>query len=371
MTELDLDLKVASRRLLWRMGFSTRVDVPLRAVVPGHSPGATKYESFTDLDVLGIMSGPGFALRKVIADCKTSQRRSTERMFWIRGVADFFTADDAWMVRSGGVTAAARQLSARLGISVLEQKDLVVLESHHPTDLSLNDRPLAMLFDAKAVGSYMKAFTTLSKNLERLLEYREFDYWVYEEHRNLLQLVAHVKDAARNLDPAHPVHRALFYECVWLYTLSIAQASAHVRALHVTAIDAALQQYIFGGQLALQEKRRLAALLRRLAPEGVEGTDDGVLPVWYPQLLELVSRHLRQPFALNNELRYAEWLAEAQHAKETMTVANAFGGAYHEVACQLLEGVSDFLVAVADLDPGFRNHARTALGQPSAVTQEG
>jgi hypothetical protein len=370
VTELDLDLKVASRRLLWRMGFSTRVDVKLRAVVPGHSPGDTKYESFTDLDVLGIMSAPGFALRKVIADCKTSQRRSTERMFWIRGVADFFTADDAWMVRSGGVTAAARQLSVRLGISVLEQKDLVVLESHHPTELRLSDKPLAILFDAKAVGSYMKAFTTLSKNLEELLEYREFDYWVYDEHRNLLQLVAHVTHAARNLDPAHPVHRALFYECIWLYALSIAQASAHVRALHVNEIDAALQQYIFGGQLALREKRRLAALLRQLAPKGAEGTDDGVLPVWYPQLLELVSRHLRQPYALNDELRYAEWLAAAQHAKETITVANAFGDSYQKVPSQLLEGVSDFLVAVANLNPGFRDHARTVLGPPSPATQE-
>uniref|UniRef100_UPI003F588B1F SDR family NAD(P)-dependent oxidoreductase n=1 Tax=Mycolicibacterium obuense TaxID=1807 RepID=UPI003F588B1F len=137
MSELDLGLKVASRRLLWRMGFTTRVDVPLRAFVPpSASRRGARYETFTDLDVLGIAVAPGFALRSVISDCKTTQRGSTERMFWVRGVSDFFAADDAWMVRTGGVTAASRQLAARLGISVLEPTDLARLEEFHPVDLT-------------------------------------------------------------------------------------------------------------------------------------------------------------------------------------------------------------------------------------------
>jgi hypothetical protein len=57
VSEKDLRLKAAARRLLWRMGFTTRVDVPLRAVlsVPMHrgseadrrsTPSA---QAFTDL----------------------------------------------------------------------------------------------------------------------------------------------------------------------------------------------------------------------------------------------------------------------------------------------------------------------------------
>ena len=368
MTELDLGLKVASRRLLWRMGYSTRIDVPLRAFVPTTGRKSSKHESFTDLDVLGVVSTSGFTLQKVIADCKTSQRGSTERMFWIRGVADFFKANDAWMVRSGGVTAAARQLSGRLGISVLEPTDLEMLESHHPTDLRLDEGPLAPLFETASVDRYMKAFTTLDKRLDKLVEYRQFDYWVYDEHRNLLQVVAHLSDAAKNLDPANPIHRALFYECAWLYTLSLAQAAAYVRAVHVTAIDTALQEYIFGGQIALREKQGLAALLRRLAPEGTPDGDDGVLPAWYPQLLELLTRHLRRPYVINDELRYAEWLAEAQQTKERTTAALAFGDAFNAVAAKLLADVCGFLVSMGKLNPDFRLHARAALAQPVQVT---
>lgn len=372
MTELDLGLKVTSRRLLWRMGFATRVDVPLRAFVPVSKVKSrqARYESFTDLDVLGVAIAPGFSVRTVIADCKTSLRGSTERMFWIRGVADFFQADEAWMVRSAGVTAAARQLSGRLRISVLEPADLAQLEEYQPSDLPLSEPNLAFLFDEEAVARYMKAFTTLDKRLDKLLEYRQFDYWVYDEHRNLVQLVAHLTDAARYLDASQPSHRAIFYDIAWLYTLSLAHAAAHIRAVHVTNVDTSLREYLFGGQIELQEKQKLAAILTRLASRGAPlSSDDGVLPPWYPSLLELLTRHLRRPYVVADQLRYAEWVAENQLAKQPCGVSQAFGAAFSPLAAKLLADVCGFLVTVAKLDPAFRMHARTALAQvPSSVS---
>jgi hypothetical protein len=368
VSELDLGLKVASRRLLWRMGFTTRVDVPLRAYVPpSTSRRGSRYETFTDLDVLGIAVSPGFALRSVIADCKTTQRGSTERMFWVRGVSDFFAADDAWMVRTGGVTAASRQLAARLGISVLEATDLTRLEEFHPIELPLDSGPLALLFDETRVAAVLKALTTVDRKLEPLVEYRQFDYWVYDEHRNLLQVVAHLAAAAKHLDASHPTHRALFIDCAWLYTLSLAHACANVRAVHVSDVDTALQQYLFGGQMALQEKRKLAAALAHYAPAGAAADDDGVLPSWYGQLLELVTRHLRRPTLIGEELRYAEWVTEAQLAKENCTVADAFGSSFSPIAAKLFADVCGFLVTVSRLDPDFRTFARQVCAQADSA----
>lgn len=132
VTEHDLGLKVVSRRLLWRMGYTTRLDVKLRGVRgPGRPDRADERsqrgagpESFTDLDVLGLGLAGGSRLYSAIVDCKTSQARSTERMFWVRGVADFFASDDAYMVREAVVTEAARQLATRLGITALTSDDL-------------------------------------------------------------------------------------------------------------------------------------------------------------------------------------------------------------------------------------------------------
>ncbi|MBA3618045.1 MAG: hypothetical protein H0W56_00310 [Acidothermales bacterium] len=372
MSELDLGLKVASRRLLWRMGFATRVNVPLRAFVPSGQSSRARYETFTDLDVLGLAVAPGFAVRTVIADCKTSAGRSTERMFWIRGVADFLSADDAWMVRSGGVTAASRQLSSRLRISVLEPSDLERLEEYHPTTLPLIEDGFSFLFEEQAVAKYMKAFGQLDKKLNRLLEYRQFDYWVYDEHRNLVQLVAHLADAAKHLDPDHPVHRALFFELAWLYALSLFRAAVHVRAVHVTDVDTALREYLFGGQVALQEKEQLAAALNRLAPKQLPAPSGaGMLPAWYSLLLELLTRHLRRPQVANAELRYAEWVAEAQLARVSQPVAAIYGSSFDPVAAKLLADVCGFLVTVGRLQPEFRTTARDYLAQPVSDGGEG
>ena len=374
MSELDLGLKVRSRRLMWRMGFTTRVDVPLRAFVPqpASRTKSPRHETYTDLDVLGIAVGPGFSPQTLIADCKTTQRGSTERMFWVRGVSDFFAADEAWMVRAGGVTAASRQLAGRLGISVLEPTDVARLEEYHHCDLQLETGPLAVLFDEEQVAEAMKAPTTLDKKLNSLVEYRQFDYWVLDEYRNLLQVVAHLAAVNRHLDPAHPAHRALFVDCAWLYCLSLAHAIRDARAVHVSDVDGALQQYLFGGQMALQEKRNLAAALAQLAPAGLPADEtDGVLPSWYPQLLELLTRHLRRPTVVNDELRYAEWVTAAQTAKVTGTVADVFGAQFDPIAGKLMADICGFLVTVAHLKPDFRTFARSVFSPSEGSTAQG
>lgn len=117
--------------------------------------------------------------------------------------------------------------------------------------------------------------------------------------------------------------------------------------------------------MALQEKQKLASVLQRLAPKGAAASaTDGVLPVWYPQLLELLTRHLRRPSVVNDELRYAEWGAEAQLAREPATVEQAFGAAFDPLAAKLLSDVCGFLVSVAQVHTGFRTFARGVFAQP-------
>jgi hypothetical protein len=216
MSEKDLGLKVASRRLLWRMGYTTRLDVQLRGAWGPDRSEATKDrnkrssqpESFTDLDVLGIGLA-GARLHSAIVDCKTTAGGSTGRVFWVRGVGDFFAADDAYMVRESVVTDAARQLPTRLGVTTLTSADLRRLEDFHLSDVSLDTAPISHLFDVSSAARLLAAFNGLDKKLKPLLDYREFGYWLYDEHRNLLQLPEHIRACADQLDPRIPHHLAL------------------------------------------------------------------------------------------------------------------------------------------------------------------
>ncbi|MER6754967.1 hypothetical protein ABT235_12410 [Micromonospora echinofusca] len=361
MSEQDLGQKAAVRRLLWRMGFATRVDVPLRAYVPT-SKDRPGHESYTDLDVLGITIAPGFRVQTAIADCKSTSRNTTERMFWIRGVGDFFGADAAYMVRPVKTTDAARQLAARLKIAVVTGEDLTVLENQHPIPLDLNDAPLARLFDVAQIEQYLKAFTGMDRKLAPLLEYRQFDYWVYEPYRNLTQMVSHLADAASTLDPANPLHAALLLDCSWLYLLSVSRAVEHIRATHAADVQTCLLEYFFGGQVALREKKQMLEQLARIVPPAAQGSAQ-LLPAWYNQLLELVGRFNRSPHACLPALQYAEMLSAALVARKRTTVSKAFSTHINPIAAKLLSDIVGFLVASAGLHPNFRTMARELLIQ--------
>ncbi|WP_194925200.1 hypothetical protein [Catenulispora pinisilvae] len=359
MTELDLGQKAAVRRLLWRMGFATRIDVPLRAYVPANK-GKPDYQSFTDLDVLAVTAAPGFRIHTAIADCKSTDKRSTERMFWIRGVGDFFGAEAAYMVRNSKVTDAARQLAARLNIAVLTGDDLAELESAHHIAFDLTDPPLARLFDPAQIADYLKAFTGLDRKLDPLQEYRQFDYWVYEPYRNLTQMVSHLADASTMLDPANPLHAALLVDCCWLYLLAVCRAVEHIRATHAADVETCLVEYFFGGQVAMREKQQLLMHLRRVLPPEA-GVQSQLLPPWFGQLLELVGRFTRTPSACLPALRYAEVLSAALAARRRTSVVQAFGHHTDPIAAKLLADVVGFLVAAAGLNPNFRDMARELL----------
>ncbi|MGW8569842.1 hypothetical protein [Streptomyces niveus] len=374
MSELDLGLKVASRRLLWKMGYTTRLDVALRSVANADAASAKRgsrrssgAEAYTDLDVLGFTVAGGFRVQSAIVDCKTSSKGSTNRMFWVRGVADFFAADAAYMVRERDLSDAARQLSSRLRIAALTGEEVTRLEALHPCGLALDAEPLAWLFQAEKATTVLRAFGDLDKRLKPLADYREFTYWVTDQHRNPLQLIDEVTAAASLLDARIPQHLALVLDCAWLYLLSLGHAAESIRATHIADPDRGLQEHLFGGAAGLLEKRGLAHLLETIKEAGALPGDVHVdlLPVYYPRLRELTVRILARPDTVLPALRMLELVTSVTALGQRIEKPEDMGGLYEEVAAKRAADVVGFLVSTAGLDSGFRTRARSLLlGEP-------
>lgn len=375
MTELDLGLKVAARRLLWRMGYTTRVDVALRSI--GSSDPRNKQrkiaQAFTDVDVLGLAIGPGFKVHSAMVDCKTSTRGSTERMFWVRGVADFFGADTAYLVREHELSHAARQLAARLNITALTSADITTLEEFHPTAIPVDRDPIRSLFDRERVAEAISAYGNLERSLKSLAEYRSFDYWIYDKHRNLVQLVEHLRGAGPGLDSRNPLHLAMFFDLCWLYLLTITHAVDHIRSTQLARPQIALQEYLLGGPLGLREKEQLSKLLGSLRDSGAVPAQVDVtpLPSYFSMLLELVARVLRRPENVMPALHQLEVLTAAALFDRSTTASAAFGNSYNELAAKQAADVAGFLVRSADLDPGFRDRGRLMLLNEIPVAHDG
>lgn len=357
-SERDLPLKVQMRRLFWSMGCSTSLDVKLRAYVSGDQRGSG-WQEFTDLDVLAVGFSPGGQPQLTLADCKTVQRRAIERMFWVRGVADFFSADDAYLVRASAVPAAARALSTRLGVGVLDPDDYEALARTFVSDLDF-DGPLRCLFDMESVRRHTDNAAGLDRRLDGLIEFLRFDYWIYEPYRNLTQVVAHLAEAVQRLDPRNPRHLSLFFEAAWLYSYALAHAAHYVRSSRMADIPTAARTFVAGGELAIREKGQLAELLHRAGITVDKRA--AVLPPYADLLTELLTRLLVRPTEMGEILRYAEFLATATLVNEPATVRTAFGDQnVRPIAAKLLADVCGFLVTAAGLGAKFRAEARARL----------
>lgn len=364
MSELDLGLKVASRRMLWRMGYTTRVDVALRSVATTENRRTqSRAQAFTDLDVLGISIGPGFHVQSAIIDCKTSARGSTERMFWVRGVANFFDADTAYMVRDHELGSAARQLAVRLDITALTSGDVTRLEELHRDSTLPDASPVSWLFDRERVSSSISAFGDLDKRLRPLAAYRQFDYWIYDERRNLIQMVEHLRGSARFLDSNNPVHIALLLDLAWLYLVSLSHAVESIRRAQLGQPDTALQEYLLGGPLGVREKRELSEVLIKLQSSGaIPGSVDvDILPQYFPALRELTVRVIRRPSKVILALRLLEVSYASALGGHLEPVGPSLGLTYDEVAAKQAADVVGFLVSSAELDKDFRKIIRFLL----------
>jgi len=374
MTELDIALKAASRRLLWRMGYSTRIDVPLRAIQASTAAGRGKGrsstpESFTDLDVLGVSIDQAASVRSSIVDCKTGGASTISRMFWVRGLQDFFEADDAFIVRDRAISRDARQLANRLGLTALSSEEVTAIESLHPVDLPLEIEPLALLFDPDEIARVMVRSTGLDARLHGLMEYRQFDYWVYPEHLNMMKMIEVLKSTADHLDVSNPIHTGIVLDCAWLYVLSSAHALHALRAVHISDLSAGLSEYLAGGPSQLRQKRDIFEILSRLQQDRQipESVRVGVNPAYFDGLLELLTRLLRRNTVLTPLLRLLEFQSTMAIAGRKVSTATAFGSAYDRVAAKLAIDVVSFLVSTAGLHPGFVVSARTLLGDSGGV----
>ncbi|MDQ0893498.1 hypothetical protein [Agromyces ramosus] len=382
MTELDLGLKAISRRLLWRMGFSTRIDVVLRALRVTAPPtsrtaraqlrGAAP-EAFTDLDVLGIAVTSSAGVRSSIVDCKTGGSSIISRMFWLRGLADFFEADDAYMVRDRAISKDARQLASRLHLKALTESEVTSLEKVHQQTLPLESAPLSLLFDPDYIARVIARTSKLDRRLDPLLDYRQFDYWVYPEHRNLIEMVEVLNGAKGALDGNSPIHTGILIDCAWLYVLSAAHCLSYLRAVHISDLSYGLSEYLAGGTAQLNQKRDLANLLEQLRdtkqiPEKVKVS---VNPRYFAELLELLIRLLRRTEALTDVLRVLEFQSTMSIGGDKVPAERAFGNQYNRVAAKLAVDVVAFLVAAADLDPTFTSTTRELLigTDPEALAQ--
>lgn len=358
MSEKDIQLKNLVRKIFWYEGLSSRLNVKLSALIPRDmSRTRAPLEEYTDLDVLGIVFAPDFRLRLKIADCKTSPKRIPERLFWLEGVKRFFRADECYLVRPYEVTSSSKQLAARLGISLICGNDLDVLtQIVSNASETISDSPF---LSGSSYHEREQILNSLEEKLQPLQTYRLLYYWLFEPNRNLQQLISFLGDFRPHLHADLKPHLMLFSDYVWLYTLTTLQTVEYIATAGISNINHSMRQYLFGGELALRERELLVKQLKELRSiiEGKEAHSArdmfSVLPPYYDDLLELVTRFIRKPRASGKALRYAEWLNLSAAFLSQPSDLPPELVPIDEISVKLLNDVAIFIAKASGLDKSF------------------
>jgi len=179
-SEKDLEIKLRYMRLLWRMGYFTRKNIPVSQI---DSLGGNR--NFTDVDVLGIIFDNELNWHMVIADCKSGYVKNAERLFWISGVKRAVNANKAFFIRKQLDEIKYMELALKLDITPLTIEQLSKLEATYKVNTSLYFGSFCAEKDISL--SYINALKIVDKRIEN---YVLKGYWISNTTEQIVTLIS-------------------------------------------------------------------------------------------------------------------------------------------------------------------------------------
>lgn len=316
-TDQDLTLKLRMRRVLWAQGYYCPVEIDLSHYE--YDQRQLTRQPITDIDVLGLRFDRDLRSSAVLVDCK-SGRESDNRIFWLRGVMQFFHTEQAFLVKKR-IHGHARALAPRLGIRVLDEEGLLELERilHVPNAFSalVDEKRYAHMEGLWGIDVPQGAKPSAKQlRAKGVVHYLQYLYWMVDEYRNIQSVIEKFATVASDLIETDARDKYLAYVGLQRLSLSLLRLAAEIMARHIKDVPGQVRGYLFGGPLLLREREELlAAVDKALAGTSLASEPIRLEPPYYDDLVELV----------NKLVGYAPDASQILRLEEAVVLARVFG----------------------------------------------
>jgi hypothetical protein len=278
----------------------------------------------------------------------------TERVFWLRGVADLFGAQAAYLTRDGDIRESARQLALRLGVSAFDSADRATFLDQLGSALLPST---GTFLELETIRRWTRLTLETPDAIARLQRYRQSFYWLVRRGRNLTGLPTAIGRVAKSFDPEQRWAHALVADLAWLYLVAILDAIDEITRLHLADISGGLLQTVVGSEQDRREKETLAKQLGDLFTHIDPSVRSRlprlpIQPPYFTDLIDLVSRVSRRRAEVTGALRSLEFTGVETVANVGARWPDAFPGADPREA-KLASDVIRFLVRACALSPEF------------------
>lgn len=300
----DLFLKLRLKRILFLLGYYSPIEVELSYYSEADQKNR---KSLTDLDVLGLKYDPILTSHKIVCDCKSGRVSDVSRLFWLKGVSEYFGANTAFFV-SPSINNHARAIAPKLGLRVIDEKELSEMEANLKAD-SL----VLPLTDVNFYQAYISIWgldvpTGTKPNANQLrrkdvYHYLDYTYWYVDQHRNLFMLLDRYETIASELQYRDQRDVLLAYVGLQRFAHCLLEIGNYVYARGLGDLPFNSRIYLYGGSLPLREREQLFSELSKL---GIRGLDNQLDPRYLPLIFESLNRIVRNPYSASKTLLYLE-----------------------------------------------------------------
>jgi hypothetical protein len=264
----------------------------------------------TDADVLGFRFSADGPVDCFLADCKSAQGRATDRVFWVKGLADYLNAKNTYLFKYD-VQENARWLASRLGIIPLdewEQNDLI--------------NRLGLPFKGPYFDQAGRdALVTLQNAFAKGTRYREvasflvYTIWSLSPSVRVLSLLDLLNPESVNqtFNPKDHKHQGLVLLGALQLGISLGLTISNLCVADLPVLDRRLRETLHEGPATFEQKLKYMHAFSQY--QGIEiPHDESALDLpSFPNLLELVNRLILRRNYLNDAIRIID-IATYYHA---------------------------------------------------------
>lgn len=251
-----------------------------------------KQELLTDVDVLGIALEKG-RVKRTILDCKTTKTSPINRAFWAAGLKQYVVADDAYVILKRSAPEAHKISAKTLGIHLFDVPLFDAYASALSPSYKNEDDYLFSMDRWHALHEALRA----NSIFEKLGDFLRHVVPLEPDAPKLIRgILANLRQARGELDPAKREHMAVYVYAVFSFALAMSSVTRDIFDVFdpkqsKEAFQRFLRDYIWGGREAYQLRKKLREVM---ASQQDHVSGEFELHAW-DEFLELVRALLDSP----------------------------------------------------------------------------
>jgi hypothetical protein len=355
--ELDMDLKIKFKKILWKMGHYGRIDVKIAGygeqMPQGRRDGIAE---LTDIDVYGFNFHDDFQINNIVVDCKNGENVSpSNRLFWIKGVMESLNDSRGYLVMGKKIIPThLRDLANKFNVSLMDGKNITALERIY----NISELDGLPMFSEEL---FHKQERITENAIKELIEYRKYHYWIEEDHTKIHNIINLLEKYSGKLNPNNKNHQIIVMDFCILFTMALFKLCSFIMKTSLSDIKSGVLLFLYNGPYNLDKYTSILNLFDKIFKATAKNYDEikkslDYKPPFFSSLIDLTISMLRRPDEAKNILKYMDaalYSVIMQKKEQKKSLIEVFPTDFNEISNKLMFDIFDFIESNTNINPNL------------------